>query len=131
MALKIPSSMEECLYFTNRLLDNNGSVLAWVYRKICPKCRKAKMGKPVDKGRIKMRADEYVCPACGYAEKKQEHEESLIMEAQYTCPKCGKEGEYSVPYIREKVKGIPAYVVECQYCRAKIPLTKKLKELKK
>ena len=73
MALKIPSSMEECLYFTNRLLDNNGSVLAWVYRKICPKCRKAKMGKPVDKGRIKMRADEYVCPACGYAEKKQEH----------------------------------------------------------
>jgi len=89
------------------------------------------MGKPVDKGRIKMRADEYVCPACGYAEKKQEHEESLIMEAQYTCPKCGKEGESSVPYIREKVKGIPAYVVECQYCRAKIPLTKKLKELKK
>ena len=131
MALKIPDSMEECLYFTNRLLENNGSVLAWVYRKTCPKCKQAVMGKPVVKGKIKTRAEEYVCPACNYTEQKPDHEDSLTLEAKYTCPECGKEGESSAPYQRKKFKGIPAYVVDCQHCSAKIPLTKKLKKLKK
>ena len=87
MALKIPSSMGECLYFTNR-----GDVLAWVYRKECPKCHKAKMGKPVVKGKVKTRAKEYVCPNCGYTEDNKTHEESLKLEVKYTCPSCKKEG---------------------------------------
>src|SRR3989338_5402915 len=33
MSLKIPESMDECMYFTNR-----GEILAWVYRTLCPKC---------------------------------------------------------------------------------------------
>ncbi|HLC52153.1 MAG TPA: hypothetical protein VJI98_02820 [Candidatus Nanoarchaeia archaeon] len=126
MALIIPNSMDECLYFTNR-----DGVMAWVYRKDCPKCRKAKMGKPVVKGKIKTRADEYACPACGYSENKTEHEDSLQLEAHYTCPECAKEGESTGQYKRKNFKGVPAYVVECQYCNAKIPITKKLKKLKK
>lgn len=123
--------MEECLYFTNRYIGEKGHVLAWVYRKECPKCHKAKMGKPVEKGKVKTRADYYECPECKYQEKKQEHEESLILEAQYTCPECGKEGEGTTEYKRKKYKGVLSYVVVCEHCKAEIPITKKLKDIKK
>jgi transcription elongation factor Elf1 len=122
MSLKIPNSMEECLYFTNR-----GEILAWVYRKLCPKCRKARMGKPVVKGKVKTRAKEYECPACGYTEEGTAHEESLQLEAKYTCPKCKKEGESVGSYKRKNYKGIPSYIVECVHCGEVIPLTKKMK----
>ena len=85
MALREPQSMNECIYFTNRSIDD-GQVTAWVYRKDCPKCKKAKMGKPVVKGKVKTRAEEYECPACKYREGKLEHEESLQLEARYTFP---------------------------------------------
>lgn len=121
--------MDECLYFTNRSVGE-GQIMAWVYRKPCPKCKKAPMGKPVVKGKVKSRASEYVCPACGYTEQKTEHEESLNLEAQYTCPECGKHGESSAPYKRKKYKGVPSFVVECMHCQAPIPVTKKLKGIK-
>ena len=70
MALEIPESMDSCLYFTNRSLDPEGQILAWVYKKECPKCKAAKMGKPVVKGKVKIRAKEYVCPKCDYTEEK-------------------------------------------------------------
>tara|TARA_Y100000310_G_scaffold315307_1_gene365684 strand:+ start:793 stop:1185 length:393 start_codon:yes stop_codon:yes gene_type:complete len=126
--MKVPESMDECLYFTNR-----GPILAWAYKKECPKCKKAKMGKPVDPktGKVKIRSKEYVCPECGFTEEKKEHEDSLTLESTYTCPACNKEGESTAPYIRKKYKGIPAFVVECQHCGEVIPLTKKLKEPKK
>ena len=126
MSLRMPESMEECLYFTNR-----GDTLAWVYRKECPKCKKAKMGKPVVKGKVKTRAKEYVCPECGYEEEKIEHEESLELQSKYTCPECGKEGESSCQYIRKNYKGVQAFVIECEHCHCQIPLTKKLKAIKK
>ncbi len=128
MALQLPDSMEQCLYFTNR-----GDLLAWVYRKECPKCKKAKMGKPKDPktGKPKTRSKEYVCPECNYSEEKTEHEESLQLEAQYTCPECKKDGESTAPYKRKTFKGVKAYVIECQHCGAKIPITKKLKDIKK
>jgi len=129
MALKLPKSMDECLYFSNRSVGN-GQVTAWVYRKDCPKCHKAKMGKPVEKGKVKTRAAEYACPACGFTEGKTEHEESLTIEAQYTCPFCGKEGESTGQYKRKKFKGVEAYLVVCQHCGKDISITKKLKELK-
>lgn len=129
MALKFPTSMDECLYFSNRSVGQ-GQVTAWVYRKTCPKCRKVKMGKPVDKGKVKTRAAEYVCPSCGFTEGKTEHEESLTLEAQYTCPFCGKEGESTGQYKRKKLKGVDAYLVTCQHCGKNIPITKKLKALK-
>lgn len=118
--------MEECLYFTNR-----GEILAWVYKKECPECHKARMGKPVEKGKIKIRAKEYVCPECGYTEEKAEHEESLTLECQYTCPECDKEGESTGQYKRKTFQGVPSFIIECEHCNAKIPLTKKLKDPKK
>ena len=126
--MKVPESMDECLYFTNR-----GYILAWTYKKDCPKCKKAKMGKPVDPktGKVKIRATEYVCPECNYKEEKKEHEESLMLQATYTCPKCNKEGESTAPYKRKNYLGVPSFVVECQHCGEIMPLTKKLKEPKK
>ena len=131
MALTIPKSMDECLYFTNRN-NEDGQLLAWVYRKVCPKCKKEKMGKPVDPktGKVKSRSTEYVCPSCGYTEDKKEHEESLTLEAKYTCPKCNKEGESTCIYKRKKYKGVDSYVIECQHCKEIIPVTKKLKKIK-
>ena len=126
-----PESMDDLIYFSRRLLDN-GSVKAWVYRKACPKC-KAKMGKPLDEktGRAKIRATEYTCPECGYTEEKQEHEESLTLEATYTCPHCGKEGEGTTLYKRKTFQGVPSYIITCEHCAEKIPITKKMKASKK
>lgn len=121
---KLPGSMDECLYFTNR-----GHILAWVYRKECPKCRKARMGKPVEKGKVKTRAKEYVCPNCGYEEDKATHETTVHIEAQYTCPKCGKKGESTAEYQRKNYQGVPSYIIACEHCGEKIPLTKKLKRV--
>lgn len=129
MALRFPQSMDECIYFSNRSI-NDKLVTAWVYRKDCPKCKKAKMGKPVEKGKVKIRADEYVCPSCGYRENKTEHEESLELQAKYTCPHCGKEGESVTQYKRKNYKGVQSFVVACQHCGEAIPLTKKLKGIK-
>ena len=127
--MRTPESMEECLYFTNRPVGD-GNVMAWVYRKKCPKCDKAEMGKPVVKGKVKTRATYYECPECKFQEPKIEHEESLTLEAQYTCPHCGKDGESTGIYKRKAFKGVQCYIVECQHCGQKIPITKKLKDLK-
>ena len=125
-----PESMDEVIYFSNRQVGD-GKVRAWVYRKDCPECNKAKMGKPVEKGKVKIRAKEYTCPGCNHTEEKQEHEESLTLEAKYTCPECKKEGEGTTIYKRKSFQGVKAYVIECEHCQAKIPITKKLKAIKK
>lgn len=88
------------------------------------------MGKPVEKGKVKIRAKEYQCPSCQYIEEQQAHEESLTLEAQYTCPSCKKKGESTAPYKRKTFQGIPSYVIECQHCGNKMPLTKKMKKAK-
>lgn len=124
MPFRIPQSTDECLYFTNR-----GYISGWVYRKLCPKCKKATMGKPVEKGKVKTRAKEFVCPNCHYTEDQATHENSVRVEAVYTCPKCGKKGESTAPYTRVKYHRVPSYVVSCQHCGEKMPLTKKLKEV--
>ena len=128
-----PKNMDECIYFSNRTVGE-GKVMAWVYRKECPKCHKVTMGKPVVKGKVKIRALEYVCPECGYTEEKQEHEESLDLEAQYTCPHCKKEGEGTTKYKRASYKAsngksVKAYILICENCSEKIPITKKLKDI--
>lgn len=88
------------------------------------------MGKPVVKGEVKIKAQEYVCPGCGYTEPKEEHEAGLKLEVHYTCPECRKEGESTGEYKRKRYKGVPSYIVLCQHCQAKIALTRKLKKLR-
>ena len=127
-----PASMEELVYFTNRSLGDKGKVMCWVYRNDCPKCGKAKMGKPKDEktGNAKIRAKEYVCPECNHTVEKQEYEETLTAEAKYTCPECGKDGEASIQFKRKKVDGVDTLRFSCQHCGANIDVTKKMKEKK-
>lgn len=122
--------MDDLIYFTNRKIGE-GKVRAWVYKKECPKCHKAKMGKPVEKGKVKIRAKEYVCPECGYKEEKKEHEDSLTLETIYKCPYCGGEGEGTTEYKRKSFEGVQAYVITCSKCGKRIGITKKMKETKK
>ena len=133
MSLRMPESMDECIYFTRRKFDtNNGKIIAWVYRKDCPQCGE-KMGKPIDEktGKAKVRADTYECPACKFSEPKKEHEESLDVEIIYTCPFCGHSGEATTQYKRKSWEGVKAYVFECGGCGKKIGITKKMAESKK
>ncbi len=127
-----PESMDDLVYFTNRALGD-GKIRCWVYRQDCPKCGKAKMGKPKDEktGAAKIRAKEYVCEACGHTAEKQEYEETLEAEAVYTCPECKKDGESAIPFKRKKVEGTDALRFVCEHCGAKLDVTKKMKEKKK
>lgn len=125
----IPESTEDLIYFTRRAVDN-GKIMAWVYKKQCPQCNKAVMGKPVEKGKVKIRAKEYVCPSCGFTEEKIAHEEQLTMEIQYTCPYCKKSNETTTLYKRKNFDGIPSYVFVCVDCGKKIAITKKMKQKK-
>ncbi len=129
--MREPENMEEVLYFTNRTLENDGHLTAWVYKIDCPACGKAKMGKPVVKGKVKIRAKEYVCPECGHTEEKQEHEEALTLEIKYTCPYCHKEGFAETIYKRKTFQGVPSYIFSCEGCGKKIGVTQKMKEPKK
>lgn len=138
MAITIPDSMDECVYFTNRSVANEngeytGKIICWARRAQCPKCKKGLMQKPLDAktGKFKVRSTEYVCPACGYSEPKKEHEAKLFAEAQYTCPHCLKQGEGRVPYARKTFQGAKAILFECSHCAGKIPVTKKMKDVKK
>ncbi len=135
MALKMPESMDECIYFTRRLKPN---VVAWVLKEICPKCKKAMMGKPKGSdGKVKIRAKEYVCPECNFTMEKQAYEDTLTANIQYTCPKCSFSGEHQMPFKRKKVKifdeeegkevTADALIFNCPKCGQKIAVTKKMK----
>lgn len=133
MALREPESMDECIYFTRRLLENGkGKAMAWVLRKACPKCGKEQMHKPKgDDGHIKIRAKEYQCGACKHTVSKDEYEPTLTCDVKYTCPGCGKSGEASVPFKRVSFQGVKAVVFPCVSCGQKIGITKKLAAGKK
>ncbi len=126
MALKYPESMDECVYFTRRAVDS-GKAMAWVFKELCPKCKKSMLGKPVEKGKVKIRAKEYVCPACDHTVEKQVYEDTLTANIAYTCPKCAFAGETQIPYKRKLHQGVKALVFECQKCKTRIPITKKMK----
>ncbi len=130
--------MDEVVYFTNRLLDAKGAVKAWVFKEICPNCKKAAMGKPKnDTGKVKIRAKEYVCPSCKYAVEQKAYEDTLTANISYICPECSFKGEIQVPFKRKKVKifdeeeqkelTAAALQFQCSKCNAKINVTKKMK----
>ncbi|MBD3362039.1 hypothetical protein GF358_04590 [Candidatus Woesearchaeota archaeon] len=139
MVLKMPNSMEECVYFTRRKLEDKGFAIAWVYREKCPKCKKGLMGKPRDEktGKVKILAKEYVCPECGYTMEKGEYEDTLTADIQYTCPHCEYKGEHQMSFKRKKVKvfdkeeqkkkSVDALKFKCGKCGEDILITKKMK----
>jgi len=132
MALKQPQSMDECIYFTRRTIEEGkGRIMAWAFRTDCPKCKKAKMGKPVEDGSVRIRAKEYTCPGCGFTEPKDEHEKRLSLSVVYTCPGCGKSGEASTEYMLKSFEGVKAFIFSCGSCGKKIGVTKKMKAPKK
>ncbi len=129
--LKKPNSIEECIYFTNRTIDS-GRAMAWVCRKQCPKCKKDVLKKPSTKsGKPDKKSPIYVCKSCRYEEKNEDVENDLMINVEYKCPYCGNEGETTSEYKRKSFEGVPSYVFECEKCKKKIGLTKKLKETKK
>ncbi len=119
--------MDEVVYYTRRTIGENGKILAWVLRIDCPSCGRAKMGKPVAKGKVQRRANEYVCPACGHTEGKEEHEPKLCVDVIYTCPFCSFSGEARTEYKRKSFQGVPSYVFVCAGCSEKIGVTRKMK----
>lgn len=136
MTLKQPTDMSECIYFTRRTIGK-GKIKAWVLKDLCPKCKKALIGKPKDPktGKPKIRATEYVCPECGFKINKKEYEESLTCNIEYTCPYCSFSGETQIPYRRKKVKvqtpdgekSADSLRFQCQKCNKNIDITKKMK----
>ena len=132
MEIKKPSSMEECLYFTNRSLDNDGYAVAWVYRKPCPKCKNARLGKPIKKnGKADKKAAVYECPTCKHQEPNEKIEAELKVEVEYQCPNCKNKGMTTTEYKRKNFEGVQAYVFACGKCGKNIGITKKLKSTKK
>ncbi len=131
MALRQPESVEECVYFTRRAVDK-GFVMCWVFREKCPKCGKAEMGKPRGSdGKVKIRAKEYVCPECNHTIEKMEYEDTLTANISYTCPHCSNKGETTIPFKRKSFEGVKALVFQCDKCKGKIPITKKMKSVSK
>ncbi|MBI5064942.1 hypothetical protein HZA97_01785 [Candidatus Woesearchaeota archaeon] len=138
MALKYPDSMDDCAYFTRRLVGDQ-KIVTWVFKETCPQCKKGTMGKPKDPktGKPKIRANEYTCPECGHTVEKEAYEDTLTANIQYTCGKCKNEGETQIPFARKKVKifdeakqkdvTADAVVFNCSKCKERIAVTKKMK----
>src|SRR3989344_4090690 len=139
MALQEPKSMDECVYFTNRIIGDKGKIRCWVLREKCSKCRKCLMGKPKNPktGRAQIRAKEYKCLECGYTVAEQAYEDSLTASIQYICQYCANKGELQVPFKRKKVKVldeenmkgklIESLRFQCQKCNKNLDVTKKMK----
>lgn len=134
-----PKSMDECVYFTSRVLPNNGKIRAWVLREQCPKCQQGLMGKPLDKktGRPKIRSELYECPKCKYQAPLQEYEDTLTISTLYTCPNCNHHDETQQPFKwkkgkifnEESGKQATANVIRfsCNKCKKDLNITKKMK----
>ncbi len=136
--LKEPESMDECVYFTRRIIGD-GRISAWVFKEKCDKCNEGLMSKPKNPktGKIKVRATEYVCSSCDNIEEKKEYEEKLTCNIKYKCPFCGFEGETQIPFKRKKVskineetgkrKSVEVLRFQCKKCNKDIDITKKMK----
>ncbi len=125
----IPQSMDDLLYFSNRKLPDGVRIIAWVEKISCPACGDALMGKPVDEktGKVKIRAAEFVCPACGHTEPKAAHLKKLSMQVRYTDTTGKNWKAATTEYKLRTWKGMKAYVFENEFTNEKMGVTKRLK----
>ena len=135
--IKKPTSTDECVYYTNRIIDK-GEIIAWVFKEKCPKCKKALMGKPKNPktGRPKTRATIYVCPECGHTLQKQEYEDTLTTNIEYTCP-CGNKSQTTAPFQWKKIrienpetgkkKSVDVIKFSCSKCKKELYVARKMK----
>jgi ssDNA-binding Zn-finger/Zn-ribbon topoisomerase 1 len=129
--LRKPESMDECVYYTLRDIGN-GEITVWVFRGKCPQCGKGTMEKPRgDDGKTKIRAKEYICPICKYTAEKDEYEDTLTANAEYTCPGCRTRDEGQIPFKRKSIQGVKTLRFVCAKCKANMDVTQKMKEPKK
>jgi DNA-directed RNA polymerase subunit RPC12/RpoP len=129
MAYEIPDSMDDLVYFSRRnIAETRGKTIGWVPKVDCEKCKNGLMGKPVDPKtkKVKVRALEYVCNHCGHIEPKPEHETKLKALIIYECPFCEHRSETAVPFARKSWYGKKAIVFQCDKCKEKLGLVKKL-----
>lgn len=139
MELRQPKSMNDLVYYTQRIIKTKGKAKVWVFKKECPKCGKALMHKPIDPktGKYKTRSKEYVCSECNYIVNKEEYEDTLMANIDYVCPNCEHKGMKEVSFKRKKVtifnekKGknvkLDALTFSCDNCNEQIKITKKMK----
>jgi transcription elongation factor Elf1 len=129
MSLNEPEDMSNLVYFTNRKLGD-GKIMAWAERPDCPECQEAQLSKPEKKTGPgpNTRAKKYTCNNCDFEMHEDDLREVCTLKATYTCPHCGEEGESTGEYERTKYQGTKAYVLECEHCDGRLPLTKKMKD---
>lgn len=121
-----PKSLSEVDFFTRQVLDPDGFAFMWVYKPYCPKCKKARMTK------IKKRDKLYTCPACKYTLEKPDYNALLIANVEYTCPFCGKKGEFSGNFKKPEKKSATVMLkFECEHCGKKIKIVRLKKKKKK
>jgi len=134
--LEEPNSIDECVYFTNRTLDK-GKIKAWVFKKNCPNCN-ILMSKPKNsKGKVLIRAKEYVCEKCKFKQTNEEYEKDLFVNVKYTCPYCNNQGETRIPFKRKKVRivdeetgkktTLDSVRFQCNKCNKNIDISKRMK----
>ena len=132
--MKMPESTNECFYFTNRILENDGSIIAWVYKPKCPECGKGIMGKPINEktGKVKSRAKIYVCSECNHEVDKDEFDKTLSVEIQYTCPHCGEEGKVHGNWDKPAKKSASTVLkFRCEKCSNLVRVSRMKKKKKK
>lgn len=112
-----PSDIKELDFFTKQfvpLKNGEGFALMWVYKPTCPECGEARLKKP------SKRAKKYECSACNAEFKKEEYDELLEYNLEYTCPECGYEGKEHGSWDKPKSKTSTVMLrVGCPECGEK------------
>jgi predicted RNA-binding Zn-ribbon protein involved in translation (DUF1610 family) len=129
---EFPDSIDDILNFTNRKLPDGTKIVAYVPRQICPECKKADMGKPINEktGRPKIRSKTYECPECGYEEPKQSHEDSCEVIVQYTNPEGTELKKTTASYERKTWRGMKSIIFHNEFLDERFGITKRMKTKK-
>lgn len=121
-----PKDIKELDFFTRQILPGDGFAFMWVYKPECPDCDKARLKK------LKKRAKVYTCTACKKNFKKDEYNELLKYNVEYTCPDCKKKGEAHGEWKKPKSRTSTVMLkFVCDNCGSKLKVYRMSKKKKK